>query len=82
MIEDQDEDIRVIARPWTNRLVDLVELVEGELVQLHQIRLPIGQTNVGKGLVRDVDSSLSYITITCNQHYPYFSKTNHLPPLS
>ena len=64
MIEDQDEDIRVIARPWTNRLVDLVELVEGELVQLHQVRLPIGQTNIGKGLVRDVYSSLSYIIIT------------------
>ena len=71
MIEDQDEDIRVIAQPWTNRLIDLVELVEGELVQLHQIRLPIGQTNVGKGLVRDVYSTLSYITpVTCNPHYP------------
>ena len=84
MIEDQDEDIRVIARPWTNRLVDLVELVEGELVQLHQICLPIGQTNIGKGLVRDV-----YNTVIHHHHLLstlplllHISITNHLPPLS
>ena len=46
MIEDQDEDIRVIARPWTNRLVDLVELVEGELLQLDKVCLAIGQADV------------------------------------
>ena len=43
LIEDIDQ-------PWAYRLVDLVELVKGELLQLNEVSFTIRQTHVGKRL--------------------------------
>ena len=45
LIEDIDQ-------PWAYRLVDLVELVKGELLQLNEVSFTIRQTHVGKRLLR------------------------------
>ena len=50
LIEDIDQ-------PWAYRLVDLVELVKGELLQLNEVSFTIRQTHVGKRLSR------------CNRHF-------------
>ena len=51
IVNNKSVDISVVScvnnwRPWTDSLVDLVEFVEGELLQLDKVCLAIGQAHV------------------------------------